>query len=166
MDQEILRNTLGRIMLVIFLCLLIFGSFIFFNKKWTEIRDVRRQADAQSIIKALDIYEIYFNKYPATGDNDGDGWDNSNDVQEQNFLQPLVEIGLLPDLVFDPKNDTIYYYRYQHFPAGTYGCQKAFAVFQINAFENQNQDHGQGQCPQMNFVSLSPDGFTWMGVEN
>jgi len=165
MDKEIFRLVLGKILLVILFCGLLIASIIYLNQRWAKIRDIRRQADAQSIIKALDFYNIQFGFYPDHLDDDGDGWDKSNDEENRTFLEPLIKIGLLPNLVFDPKNDASHYYRYQNFKSGEFDCRGNFAVFQITSFETVGHETGNGRCPDLNWVSLAPDGFTWLGQE-
>ena len=112
----------------------------------------------------MDFYNIQIGYYPKNSENDGDGWDKSNDLT-RSFLQPLSELGLISSLIFDPKNNETYYYRYQKFAAGIFGCPNAFAVFQITDFENNSFDLGHGSCPEFNWTKLAPHGFTWLGVD-
>lgn len=164
MMDEGIKIYLGRILLVIVICVSLVFAIIYLNSRWARIRDVRRQADAQSIIKALDFYNAQVGYYPQTAEDDGDGWDKTNDSQ-RSFLRPLSEFGLISSLIFDPKNDNDYYYRYQKFPAGTYGCSDDFAVFQITSFEAKPEDLGNGSCPYLNWTSTAPNGFTWFGLD-
>ncbi len=160
-----LKAILGRLMMVVFICLLLVSSIIYLNRRWEKIRDIRRAADAQTIVKALDFYNFQLGEYPVTADNDGEGWDKSNDQKERTFLEPLVKLGLLPSLVFDPKNDADHYYRYQKFTEGDFGCDRSFAVFQITSFEDKNNNPGRGECPEINWVKLAPQGYTWFSLE-
>jgi len=155
---------LSRIIVVVLMCGALIFAIIYLNSRWADIRDIRRRADAQSIIKALDFYSIQTGYYPKNSENDGDGWDKSNDLA-RSFLHPLSEFGLISSLIFDPKNNETYYYRYQKFAAGVFGCSRAFAVFQITDFENNISDLGYGSCPEFNWIKLAPNGFTWFGVD-
>jgi len=117
-------------------------------------------ADASSIVKALDYYNLQFGAYPDNTDDDGQGWDKTNDPTDRKFLEPLMKVGLLPNLVFDPKNDSNYYYRYQKFAAGDYGCDRPYVIFQVTSFE-EKEPTGSGRCPQINWTTLAPKGYTW-----
>jgi len=164
MMDEGIKNYLGRIILVIIVCISLVFCIFYMNARWARIRDIRRQADAHSIVKALDVYNIQVGYYPQVTENDGDGWDKTNDPA-RSFLKPLSDFGLINSLIFDPKNDNKYYYRYQKFPAGTYGCSDSFAVFQIASFEAAAEDIGRGSCPYLNWTSAAPKGFTWFGLD-
>jgi len=162
--NEGIKIYLGRIMLVVLICVALIFAVLYLNSRWAKIRDIRRQADAQSIIKALDFYNIQIGYYPKNDENDGDGWDKSNDLA-RSFLNPLSDLGLISSLIFDPKNDETHYYRYQKFSAGVFGCRKPFAVFQVTNFETDIPNLGQGTCPEFNWVKLAPHGFTWFGLD-
>ena len=165
MEQEELKNVIWKIAFAVFICALLVSSIIYLNKRWKEIRDIRREADARSIEKALDFYSIQFGGYPENSDDDGDGWDKSNDPEQRTFLEPMAKVGLLPGLVFDPKNDENYYYRYQKFASGDFGCRRPFAVFQIVSYETENKNIGQGSCPDINWTTLAPNGYTWFSLD-
>ena len=165
MDKEELDKVLGKILLVVFIVCLLIISMIYFTNRWSEIRDIRRQADTKSILKALELYNNQYGKYPESQADDGDGWEKSNDFENMDFFKPLVEADLLAISPFDPKNDSQYYYRYQRFPSGSFGCQKAFAVFQVMEHETTGYDIGRGWCEDIDFVQLAPNGFTWMEFE-
>ncbi len=165
MNKEIFRNTIGKVLLVIFIAGLLISSTIYLNKRWAKIRDIRRQADAKSIVKALDFYNVQFGEYPENLDDDGEGWDMSNEEDQRTFLETLSKVGLLPSLIFDPKNNETHFYRYQKFNRGDFGCSRSFAVFQIFSFETKNNNPGSGSCPDMDWVNLAPEGFTWFSEE-
>lgn len=165
MDKEQFNAVLGKFLLVFIVVSLLIGSMIYLNSRWSRIRDIRRKADAQEIIKALRFYNIQHNEFPDDIDDDGDGWDNSNDREKRSFLESLVAIGLFATPPFDPLNNEDYYYRYQKFPAGSYGCARPFAVFQVVQFETKNLEAGEGECRNINFTQLAPYGFTWQEFE-
>jgi len=148
MDQFILKHVLGKLLLVLIMVSLLVGSIIYLNSRWAKIRDIRRQADAQSITKALNFYQAQFGNYPDSLDDDGD-----------------AKVGLLPSLVFDPQNDEEHYYRYQKFEPGDFGCQKPYAVFQVASFETKDKNSGSGSCPDIDWVHYAPLGFTWFGED-
>ena|SRR3989339_690083 len=152
------------LVLAVVFCLLIV-SIVYLNSRWSKIRDVRRQGDFQSVTKALEFYNSEYGHYPEIDDDDGEGWDKSNDLADQDFLGPLVSTGLLRVRPFDPKNDLEHYYRYQKFKAGDYGCRRTFVVFQVTEFETEVANHGSGACPDLDFTALVPNGYTWLGYE-
>src|SRR3989344_995186 len=164
MDQFILKHVLGKLLLVLIMVSLLVGSIIYLNSRWAKIREFRRQADAQSSTKALNFYQAQFGNEPDSLDDDGDGWDKSND-EHRIFLEPLAKVGLLPSLVFDPQNDEEHYYRYQKFEPGDFGCQKPYAVFQVASFETKDKNSGSGSCPDIDWVHYAPLGFTWFGED-
>lgn len=164
MDTGQMKIILFRLSVVLIVVVSLLSAIFYLNSRWEKIRDIRRQADASSIIKALDYYNVQFGAYPENSDNDGDGWDNSNDAADRKFLEPLNKVGLLPALAFDPKNDDVYHYRYQKFSSGDFGCERPYAVFQITKFE-EVQNLGRGECPQVNWTKLAPNGYTWFSLE-
>lgn len=156
---------LGKLILVIFSVGLLLLSIFYLNTRWEKIRDIRRQADAKTIIKALQYYYNFYNEFPPSSDDDGEGWDKSNDLADRDFLKPLVDKGILAFQPFDPKNNQQYYYRYQKFPSGSFGCPRPFTVFQVIKFETSGLQPGVGNCQNINFIELAPQGFTWQDFE-
>ena len=163
--EESVKSLVIKVLFLILIIAFLFLSVMYLNKRWGKIRDIRRQADAKSVIRALDFYNIQFGSYPETLDDDGDGWDKSNDTENRSFLEPIIKVGLLPTLVFDPTNDEEHYYRYQKFVAGDFGCRRPFAVFQVTGFESELNVKGNGECPDLDWTSLVPNGFTWFSFE-
>lgn len=162
LEKEQLSAAIGKFLLVLIVVGLLVSSMVYLNKRWSRIRDIRRQADAEAIIKALNYYNIQYNEFPENPDDDGSGWDQSNDAGKRSFLEKLVSVGLFSTPPFDPKNDNSYYYRYQKFPTGSFSCRRPFAVFQIMQFESQGIESGGGICGEKDFVKLAPNGFTWL----
>lgn len=160
-------QTISKIlMVVVMLAAIIFGAS-YMSKRWGSLRDIRRQGDAQSIVKALDFYYSQYGHYPEVSDDDGDGWDKSNDSQVEgvNFLSELVSAGYLTAVPFDPLNDEVYYYRYKKFKKGEYGCVDDFYVFQISRFESSENSLGHGSCPNLDWTKIAPLGYTVMTLE-
>jgi hypothetical protein len=158
---------LSKVLIVGFMVVaVVFGSF-YMNKRWSKIRDIRRQGDAQAIIKALSYYYSQYGFYPDAGDNDENGWDYSNDTEQggANFMSSLVSAGYLAAVPFDPKNDDIYYYRYKKFESDEYDCAKPFYVFQVARFETDNSKIGYGSCPNIDWTKIAPNGYTVMELE-
>lgn len=165
MEQGYIRVSLGKLILTIMMVIFMLASIFYLYQKYSRIRDIKRLADANTIINALQVYYNLYGEYPQSSNDDGRGWDNSNDLSGNNFLEPLVDSNLLVDGPYDPKNQGDYYYRYQKFPAGSFGCRRSFAIFQIMGFETKDFDFGEGQCPKMNFITQAPAGFTWQDFE-
>ena len=164
-QEDQIKALLSKVLIMMIVVCMMVVSIVYLNKRWSKIRDVRRRGDFQSITKALEFYSSEYGHFPNTEDNDGDGWDKSNDLGDQDFLSPLVNAGLLISRPFDPKNDQEYYYRYQKFNRGDFGCTRSFVIFQITQFETQINERGSGQCPDIDFTEMAPTGYTWMGYE-
>lgn len=141
------------------------SSMFYLNSRWSWIRDMRRLADAKQIIKGLQYYYYQFEELPESKPADNTGWDNSNNLVKLEFLEPLLTAGILQEHPFDPKNDDEFYYRYKKFPAGTYGCARAFSIFQVMRYETDGLALGQGVCQKVDFTKLAPDGYTWQEFE-
>jgi hypothetical protein len=160
-------QTLSKIFIIIVVIFgVIFGAG-YMSKRWGKVRDIRRQGDAQSIVKALDFYYSQYGHYPEVVDDDGDGWDKSNDSVEDGigFLAELVSSEYLTTVPFDPLNDDVYYYRYKKFKDGEYGCDEDFFVFQIARFETSEHSLGHGSCPNIDWTKIAPFGYTVMTLE-
>ena len=164
-QEDQTKALLSKVLIMVIVVCMLVVSIIYLNSRWSKIRDVRRRGDFQSIIKALEFYSSEYGHFPVTEDDDGDGWDKSNDLVDLDFLEPLVSSGLLTFRPFDPKNDTEYYYRYQKFHRGDFGCTRDFAIFQVTQFETETDQHGSGECPDIDFTKLVPNGYTWLGYE-
>ena len=160
-----LTRVLSKVLMVVVLIACLMFSIVYLNNRWRKIRDFRRNTDSQTIIKALEYYNQANGKYPATNDNDGEGWDKSNDITDSSFLDPMVNIGLLSIRPFDPVNDVQKYYRYQRFDRGEFGCSRPFVIFQVTDFETTQLDIGKGECPRFNFTELAPNGYTYQAFE-
>jgi hypothetical protein len=132
---------------------------IYTNSRWKRIRDVRRVADAQQIIKAIEFYILDFGQLPENETQDE--WDSSFDPgnSNQTLFKSLREKKLLSQ-VFDPVNNNAFNYRYHKFKAGEYGCSRTFAIFQITSFEGRGDNIGSGFCPDRDFTKEAPNGFT------
>ena len=160
-------NTISKILIIVVMIAAMILGASYMNKRWGKLRDVRRQGDARSIVKALDFYYSQYGHYPEVSDDDGDGWDKSNDagVEGISFLSDLVTAGYLTAVPFDPLNDEVYYYRYKKFLKGEYGCDDDFYVFQITRFETIGNSLGYGTCPNIDWTKIAPLGYTMMILE-
>jgi hypothetical protein len=127
----------------------------------SKVRDVKRRIDIKILTKALDLYHDKYGKYPDSI-NEWQGWDLSINYNggKVGFIDKLKEEGYIDRETKDPINDVAYYYRYQKFKAGVYGCENSFYILQIANFELPTEDIGQGECPEFNWVKLAPNGYT------
>lgn len=159
-DQKKISSLLTIIcLIVIVICaIIIFG--VYMNKKWERMRDIRRRSDVAQVKKALEYHKFEFNSLP---DNQTDGqWDVSYDAVNgrQALFKELQSKGIVSN-IFDPKNNSKYYYRYHKFDNGEYGCSGEYAIFQVMNFEGSNlSGHGEGSCPERDFASETPNGYT------
>lgn len=99
-------------------------------------RDARRLADVKTLRNAIEQYYMDKGSYPAPHKNSSyGGWDVSHDGD---FVQDLLEMGYIEDVVADPINDSTHHYRYYVYNAGSYGCKGTipFYVLGIRNFES------------------------------
>jgi len=146
-------------LIIILLLLIIF--FINFDDYRIKAKDTKRRADVAVLINALDLYHDKHGFYPLA-EADDKGWDVSYEMNggEKNFLKILKDEGLINREIFDPVNNKEYFYRYQKYPASTYGCKKAFYILQVASFELPADGNGQGKCNNFNWVKEAPYGYT------
>lgn len=113
------------------------------------------------LIKALALYHDKYGRYPDSI-NDWQGWDlsigyNGGRVE---FIDKLKDDGLADREIKDPINDSAYHYRYQKLRAGDYGCENSFYILQVANFELLTKNNGRGECPELNWAKLAPNGYT------
>ncbi len=147
--------------IVIVACVFIL-FFAGFDDIQAKSRDAKRISDAKDINRALELYFDRYAKYPDTVDSDYGGWDTTVEPEGhvEEFIPQLVSEGILSGHPRDSKNTTTYYYRYQKFPRGSFGCTRPFVIFQVFNFETIQDVHGSGACPNRNFADEAPNGFT------
>lgn len=132
-------------------------------------RDTRRLSDVRTITQALDVYRAKFGQYPAHQTASGI-WEATLNYSD-NFLNSLVTSGILQKVPVDPVNNPTHYYRYYRYTAGSHGCDAsrgAFYVLQVRTSEStvlKNASPGHS-CPDRNWTSEMPDGYTVAGFEN
>ena len=150
--------------LLAILIVLFLSSFflVFFKNAQAYSRDAKRRADISQIVKALDLYHDKHGYYPKENSDDNQGWENSitsTGSDNNNFLSILKKEKFIDHIPFDPINNVIYYYRYQRFTKEDTGC-KNFYILQITNFEKKSKNKGSGQCKDIDFTKLSPNGYT------
>jgi len=150
-----------KLVAVVFIGCLVIVFLSGFDMIKAKVRDVKRRADINLLVQALDLYHDQYGQYPDSVD-DWRGWDLSIGYggKQAEFLSVLNKAGLIDQAVKDPINDAAYYYRYEKFPAGDYGCQNSFYILQVTNFELPTQDNGRGACPEFNWAELTPNGYT------
>ncbi len=133
---------------------------VYMNKELKDIRDLKRNADMSTIRSVVNMYILDAQKLPENVSLDS--WDYGYKLKKESkfVLYNLFEKGIFDSPIFDPLNDHKHYYRYHKFNAGEYGCEKSFAIFQVSSFETENSNHGSGFCPNKDFVSDAPNGYT------
>jgi len=132
-----------------------------FDTIFSKSRDIKRRAGIKTIIKALDLYHDEYGFYPESTD-DWRGWDLTYDYKNSGsgFLEILRKEGFINKRISDPINDSNYYYRYQKYPAGSFGCEKPFYILQVVNFELLTDKNGQGICNEMDWAKEVPSGYT------
>lgn len=143
--------------IILFCVVIIVGTYM--NNRWKKMRDIRRSADVQQVIKVMEVYQSNYNKLP---DNETrDDWDKSYDpkTSNQTLFKTLRDANLISP-IFDPVNNEQFLYKYHKFDAGEYGCDRAFAIFQIVSFEEKVNNIGSGFCPDRDFTKEAPNGYT------
>jgi len=133
--------------------------FSSFNLIIAKSRDVKRRVDIKVLAKALDLYYDKYGYYPAS-DDDHRGWDLTYEEGEIRFLDILRQEGFIDKIVADPINNVTFLYRYQKYPAGSFGCDQSFYILQILNFELSTNDTGRGICPEMDWGKDAPNGYT------
>lgn len=115
------------------------------NRARSQARDTRRVAEMRSIITALELYRLKYDKMPCFGNPSIPTSDNDS---SPNFLQPLVDEGFLPDNPHDPST-LRYFYVSLHKTAGG-SCGQLVEL----GFDAENKN---ARCPgQM----VNPPDFT------
>jgi len=132
----------------------------------SKIRDIKRRADINIIIKALDSYHDKYGSYPEAID-DWQGWDLSisHNGGQIDFIDQLKKEAFVDREIKDPVNNFAYHYRYTKFRAGDYGCQNSFYILQVANFELATENNGRGECPELNWKELAPNGYTAQGFD-
>jgi len=153
------------IVIVFIICLTVF-SFFAFNNSREKSRDVKRKADLQILMQALDLYHDKHGAYPESAD-DAQGWDVSYAAGSKaaDFLPVLKQENYVDRGVSDPLNNDKFFYRYKKYPAGVFGCSKPFYILQIINFETQIEGRGMGKCNNFNWTKLAPYGYTLQGYD-
>lgn len=136
--------------------------FAGFDNVRAKAHDTKRKSDAQDIARALELYIDKHGEYPDVEDDDYGGWDTTIEPtgNAPEFLNILVQENMLSEVPVDPVNNEVYFYRYQKFPLGAFGCTRPFVVLQIFNFEALNTDHGTASCPERDFTLEVPNGFS------
>ncbi|MDD5031802.1 MAG: hypothetical protein PHR36_02025 [Patescibacteria group bacterium] len=152
---------LRRIAFIVLIFCLVAIFFSSFNLMIAKSHDVKRRADIKILSQALDLYHDKYGHYPES-DNDQKGWDLTygKNKKEAHFLDILKEEKILDKIVADPVNNASFFYRYQKYPAGSFGCHRPFYILQIMNFEFPTDNTGRGICPETNWEKDAPNGYT------
>jgi len=131
-----------------------------------KVNDIKRRADIKTMVQALDLYHDKYGKYPDSA-ADWQGWDLSIGYQgsKPEFIKELSDNNLIDRQLKDPINNESYHYRYEKFQAGDYGCANSFYILQVINFELPTRDIGRGDCPELNWATLTPNGYTVQGFD-
>jgi len=157
---------LQKIVVMVMMVCLLAVLFFYFSDYRSKARDVKRKADIQILMKALDIYHDRHGSYPGS-DDDFKGWDVSYGFggKPAAFLPVLQKEKILDREVVDPLNSNKYYYRYRKFPGTSNGCSKPFYILQLISFESLALDKGMGKCKDFDWTKLAPYGYTLQGYD-
>ncbi|MDO8592488.1 MAG: hypothetical protein Q7R92_01780 [bacterium] len=159
--SNVAPHRMQKLVAMVFAGCLVVLFFSGFSTIKAKISDIKRRADINVLVKALDLYHDKYGAYPDSI-NDWQGWDLSIAYNGggSGFLNMVKAAGLIDRLAADPINNASYHYRYQKYSAGEYGCKNSFYILQAVSFELPNNDNGKGQCPEFNWVESSPNGYT------
>ncbi len=137
--------SLLELVLVVLLITILAGSLApSVTARLAQARDARRMADLQTLVGAIEQYQLQTGHYPVGDPRRGaDGWDVSNDGA---FLPELVREGFLREALFDPLDDGQHFYAYQRYPADAHGCVGGpFFVLGIKRLETDKyESHRRG----------------------
>ena len=146
------------IVVILFLMIFITLSFDIIQAK---VKDSKRKADLGQIRSALAMYQLKHGEFPEVENPDVCGWDLSyKEEKNDTFLNVLIAEGFVDQELKDPVNSSRYHYRYQKFPANSFGCKDPFYVLQAVSFENKNKDIGYGKCLEKDFTEEVSNGYT------
>ena len=161
-DKNLSSLKLNKILLLIFVVFLIILLVASFNIIIRKARDTKRMVDVKQIQTALAVYQSEHGFFPESQNEDSLGWDVSfgKNKKEYDFLNILKEDDIIESVIKDPINSDMNFYRYQKFPAGSYGCRKSFYILQIMNFEQSREYSGYGVCPERDFVQEALNGYT------
>ncbi len=161
--RQISDNKAGKIFAWFLVLILTIICINYIDGIFSKVRDIKRKIDIKQLETALHVYQNKFNTLPESTDYDFDGWDSSLEPHEhstEEFINILRQEKIIDKKNKDPLNQGNYYYLYQKFPAGSYGCERPFAILQIKNFELNVKDHGSGSCPEKNFTETASNGYT------
>lgn len=159
--EEFTYNRLQKLTAAVFIGFLAVLFLSGFDMIKAKARDMKRRADISVLIKALALYHDKYGRYPDSI-NDWQGWDLSIGYNggQASFINKLTEDGSVDRGIKDPINDPVYHYRYQKFRVGDLGCPNSFYILQAANFELSTKNNGRGQCPEMDWTKLAPNGYT------
>ena len=158
---NITSRRLRRLVAIIFIGCFMVLFLTGFDTIKSKARDIKRRADIKNLVKALDLYHDKYGKYPDSK-NEWQGWDLSIGYNggQPDFLSELRAEKLIDREAADPVNEVAYHYRYQKLQPGDYGCAIAYYILQVINFELSTKDNGRGECPELNWAELAPNGYT------
>lgn len=159
MSPEARQFYLKLSVVLVFVSIFFYVVFYFYNYS-KELRDVKRTADINRVIAALQLYNQEHDHYPKPTKADSNDWDTTKDNE---FLYELVDSKYLLATPFDPVNNDEYYYRYRYFSAKESGCDRPMAVLQVINFEEKNYQVSRLLCQSEIVGDMPANGFTWSG---
>lgn len=148
-------------LLMLFLGIIISGTNLFRGRG----RDVKRLAEINQIVRALEDYYITYGKYPGPTSVYGEaeascnGWDTSNvdyDGDGKAFIEPLADERIFERVPSDPIGTGTcsgFTFRYFLYGTGSFGCDVSrgnYYVLGINDLETSNGPHSDSpgwSCP-------------------
>lgn len=160
MNLGVARNKRARhgftlvelLVVVVVLTIIVTITTVAYISVQADSRDSRRLADADNIVKAINLYQVRNGSYFAPVSGNG-SWETSHEDNPGDFLTPLVEQDLMKEVPVDPTNSDTFYYAYYRYAAGAYGCDSskgAFFVFGIRDLENSDLSSSKSpgwSCP-------------------
>lgn len=159
-------------LLMLFLSIIISGTNLFRGRA----RDVKRLAEINQIVRALEDYYITYSKYPGPtsvyGESEApcNGWDTSTvdyDGDGKAFIEPLADERIFEKVPSDPIGTGTcsgFTFRYFLYSAGSFGCDVSrgdYYVLGINDLETSNGLHSDSpgwSCPSYDWQNE----FEWV----
>lgn len=110
------------------------------NTSMKKARDAKRILEITQIRKALDLYFYEFGAFP---ESDKQGWAAWDTPGDGDFLKPLADNGIMPNISDPRTNDDRGNYAYYRYEQGAEGCDPAKGAFYVLGIRDLETSSGR-----------------------